>query len=747
MALNERMIRSLFDESPLVMLILDPDNGRILDVSNKAVDFYGYPKEKLVSLTLKDLQISPPVEMREMFNLTPSIQKGFHRLQHRLADGSTREVEICSGTVHFEQREVELMFVVDITRQIRSIERTRASLREREDILQTAMDGFWIVDEHSIIREVNSAYCSLSGYLPEELVDEKLGKFDCRKETHSLYFESGPYGEASRFETQHRTKDGQILDLEVSVRKSTTQENRVYVFFRDVTADKAAKDRMQMLSACLAATENTVVISDPEQRIEWVNDAFCRISGYRKDEAYGKATAEIFKPGQESHAAAERMKQARQRGDAWRGELTNLRKDGTPYTVDATLTPLKNERDEVIRYIGILQDITEKKKLERLYLRSQRMETVGSLTSGIAHDLNNILSPILMSAEMLTASVTNPEHVKLAEIIFQSADRGGQLLKQLLGFARGTSAEKQILPIGPLVKETFKMYRETFPKNIDMQISLSADLPSVAVNPGQISQVLGNVIVNARDAMPGGGSLFLEVSMEEVGPEWAAARPYARTGSFIRIRIQDTGSGIAPEYQDKIFEPFFTTKPSGKGTGLGLATCLNIVKGHNGFIDLTSSEEQGTKVDLFLPVSDAPPQRQTTNPMKAASAYRSGKGRHLVVVDDEKAVRTIVSTALETMDYTLHPFSSGQEALDFLSKHPEVDLVLLDVEMPGMNGKEVVWEMDRRRLEIPVLFITGLKEESNEPQIDFRGRPVLMKPFTLDELRKAVETHLKSKTT
>ncbi len=171
------------------------------------------------------------------------------------------------------------------------------------------------------------------------------------------------------------------------------------------------------------------------------------------------------------------------------------------------------------------------------------------------------------------------------------------------------------------------------------------------------------------------------------------------------------------------------------------------MKGHNGFIDLTSSEEQGTKVDLFLPVSDAPPQRQTTNPMKAASAYRSGKGRHLVVVDDEKAVRTIVSTALETMDYTLHPFSSGQEALDFLSKHPEVDLVLLDVEMPGMNGKEVVWEMDRRRLEIPVLFITGLKEESNEPQIDFRGRPVLMKPFTLDELRKAVETHLKSKTT
>jgi PAS domain S-box-containing protein len=738
-ARSEDLIQNIFEDSPLSVLVLDPETNTILDANDTAVELYGYPKQTLTTLSLSDLQVKEPIGFGDRSRIFSSIPSNFKRYHHRLASGEIRVIDQCRGEAHFAGRDVELMFVTDITDQLQYVQQTQDSLREKEDILGTAMDGFWVLDDQGNILEVNSAYCSLSGYLPEELVGQHLSMFDCLQEHHAAYLHNGQQEGANRFETQHRTKDGQRVDLDVNVSKSASRDDlRHYVFFRDVSEQKAAEKRMRLLSACLSVAENTVVISDAEQRIDWVNDAFCRISGYRKDEAYGKTTAEIFQPEVESPEASRSLERARLNGVPWRGELTNLKKDGTPFTVDATLTPLKNEQGAVTHYIGILQDISEKKELERLFLRAQRLESLGSLTSGIAHDLNNILSPIMMSAELLRASVSKEENRRMADVIMKSAERGGDLLKQLLGFARGSTAEKQTLPPGPLIKETFKMYQETFPKNIKMQLDLDPDLPSVSIEPSNVAQVIGNLMINAKDAMPKGGTLTLKASREHLEEK----EPTARMGSFVRIQVADTGTGIGPENIDMVFEPFFTTKPEGKGTGLGLATCMNIVNSHGGFMEVHSEEGHGTKMEVFLPVSE-----ESTTHRKASEPEREtsppGSGQHILVADDELAVRTLVSTALKAMAYEVDTCANGREVFQHLEADPELKLLLLDLEMPEMNGLEVLKELEKRNLSIPVLMITGTRDDEGNHQTALQGKPVLYKPFTLDELRNQVEHQLK----
>ena len=742
-ALNEDMIRSIFDDSPLIVLLLDPISKAILDANDTALDYYGHNKGALQHLTLKDLEVKQSVGMRDVINVMGSIPQPFHHVRHRLASGDIRDVDVSYGTAYFEGNEVELMFVVDITEQIQFIESTHEALVEKDEILQTAMDGFWITDDLFIIQEVNEAYCSISGYLPEEIIGESLNKFDCQKFSESFEEEIRTC-KTLRFETRHKTKDGQLLTLDVSLRRKPTPDgNLYYIFFRDITEEKKAQQRMRLLGTCLSSAANSVIITNAERKIEWVNKAFTQLSGYTLDDAYGNTTADLLSSGEHSEEFLEELNHTIQSGNSWHGEITHRHKNGTFYTVDATITPMKDEQGVISHFIGIHQDISEKRELEKLYLRSQRLETVGRLTSGIAHDLNNILSPIMMSAEMLQTTLKDSEEASMAEVILKSADRGSELLHQLLGFARGTPAAKQVVSPGPIIKESFKLYQETFPKNIEMKVEIPSDLPPVSIDPGQITQVLGNLIVNAKDAMNEGGTLSIEASQETLGKEWVRKHVFAREGAFLRIRVADTGTGIEPHNQEKILEPFFSTKPKGEGTGLGLSTCLNIVKGHDGFMDIQSEIGKGTLIDIFLPVTDESETQQAENQMPS-SLPKSGNGKKILLVDDEEAIRTLVGTALESLSYKVILCNDGTEALERIDENPDLDLILLDFEMPNMNGHHVVSHMDQQDLTIPVVFITGMQGEQKEKNDDFLGRPVLFKPFSLKELQQTVETHLKT---
>jgi len=342
--------------------------------------------------------------------------------------------------------------------------------------------------------------------------------------------------------------------------------------------------------------------------------------------------------------------------------------------------------DGVIRgAVVAMRDITAQKQMEEHLLRNQRMDSIGSLAGGVAHDLNNVLAPIMLSIELLQMTMTDPQSRRILDTVHQSAHRGARLVRQLLTFARGTGeAEYRVVEIPPMIAQLEKVLGQTFPRNIKIHLDLPADLWPIFADDTQIEQVLLNLCVNARDAMPEGGLLTISASNTTIDELQASARPGAKPGTFLQLVVADTGTGIPQAVLDRMFEPFFTTKPPGKGTGLGLSTILGIVKAHGGFIDVKTQVGRGTAFHVFLP--SRTPTGSTASGKEAAPAPR-GQGQQLLVIDDEEAIRQTVATTLEQHGYRVHVAEDGVDALAWFAKnHAAVDAVLVDMKMPVMDG-------------------------------------------------------------
>jgi PAS domain S-box-containing protein len=492
-------------------------------------------------------------------------------------------------------------------------------------------------------------------------------------------------------------------------------------------------------AALLDAASDGIILKDMHDRILYWNRGARQIYGWTAEEVIGKTSGELLAAEPEAYAAAKR--ELLQNG-FWRGEMLRRAKDGALITVEAHWTLVHDQEGQPKSILAINTDITERKKLETQFLRVQRMESIGTLAGGIAHDLNNVLAPILMSVHMLQETSTSEEDQKLLTALKASALRGAELIKQVLAFARGTEGRRVPIQLVHIIQDIQIIVRDTFPKSIEFAFQRPRELWPVTGNPTQLHQVFMNLCVNSRDAMPAGGRL--EISLENVQMDeiYAGLSGEVKSGPYVRVTVSDTGVGISKEIQAQIFDPFFTTKEIGKGTGLGLSTVQSIVKSHGGFIDVTSRPDKGTQFKVYLPAHPEAPAAEA-DPAKPAALHR-GANRLVLVVDDEDSIRAVTEKILKKFGYRVLLAANGAEAVSLFAQHRgEIALVFTDMAMPVMDGPSAIAALRAIDPHVKIIGCSGHASTGRVANIAECGlKYFIHKPYSAETMLKIFDEAL-----
>ncbi len=467
-----------------------------------------------------------------------------------------------------------------------------------------------------------------------------------------------------------------------------------------------------------------------------INERYAALFDFSREALIGRTSLDmaLWADPTERDCAVERLQTHRVVRDF---EARFRRRNGEVIDALISMEPIEfaRERDPVI--ISMFTDITERKKLEQQFLRAQRMESIGTLASGVAHDLNNILSPIMMSVPMLRRKLTAKQLEGIVSTIEMSAARGAEVVRQVLTFGRGLEGEKRALSLASLITEIMKIMRGTFPKNVTVESSIGSGLWPVIGDATQLHQVLLNLCVNARDAMPKGGSLQLRAANLEVDSNFASMAPGAVPGPHVLLEVSDNGSGIAPEIVERIFDPFFTTKGIGKGTGLGLSTVHGIVQSHGGFLKVNTQLGKGTTFQIYLPAS---PTHEAALPDDTRAEVPGGDGELVLVVDDEANVRHSARLALEATGYRVLVAADGTEALAlFVRNSGSIAVMLTDLMMPHMDGVTLIRALRAMAPSLPIIASTGLGDKTQFAELKAMGvKSVLPKPYGGDVLLRTI---------
>ena len=500
-----------------------------------------------------------------------------------------------------------------------------------------------------------------------------------------------------------------------------------------------AEAHIREQASLLNLAQDGIVVRDLEGRIRFWNKGSERIVGWTAAEVMGQSMDAFLKL---EAGLVDSVYQALLAQGEWVGEVKVRAKDGHPVTVLSHCTLMRDAQAQPKSVLVINTDITEKKKLEAQFLRTQRLESVGQLAGGIAHDLNNILAPMLLIVPMVREEATSPDTQELLNSIESSVRRGADMVRQILTFSRGMESAKVPLQSRHLIRECAHMAQETFPKSITLQTRFASDLWLVEADATQMHQVLMNLMVNARDAMPHGGKLVVTAENRVLDETLAVKIPRAKAGAYVLWRISDTGSGIAPDILDRIFDPFFTTKDPGKGTGLGLSTVLEIVRSHDGFIQVRTELGKGTEFEVYVPAAPASIMPAATTD----SVLLLGQGELILVVDDEAPLREALRKTLENSGYRALTAGDGVEALALFDQHrSEVRGVLVDLMMPKLDGLSVMRILKKIAPQVPVIACSGIADEDHAADLAELGvREFLEKPFSVSSLLDALNTVLRT---
>ena len=494
---------------------------------------------------------------------------------------------------------------------------------------------------------------------------------------------------------------------------------------------KRADERIREQAALLDKARDSICTVDIEGKIVYWNKSAERLTGWTAEEVMGRnIDAQLYGEGNERVAQA--WQSVMQQGD-WVGELHQRTKDGQEVIAESRWTLIRDSVGHPRSVLIISTDITERKKLEAQFLRSQRMESIGRLVGGIAHDLGNLLVPILLGVKVLQQRFADDEKtLRTLSMIQKSAQRGSDMVKQVLAFARGVEGERIPLDLVQVIREVERIARETFPINIEIITEVADDLWGVKGDSTQLQQVLMNLCVNARDAMPEGGKLFIRAENFVIDEHLAEMNIEAKEGPFVKLAITDTGAGIPPETLDKIFEPFFTTKPVGKGTGLGLSTVYSIIKSHGGFVNVYSELGEGTTFFIYLPAIQ---ETGAHLPDETATQLCQGQGELILVVDDEEYILEAATDLLEGLGYRVITAKDGTEALSLYAQNQQdVKVVLTDIMMPYMDGIATIRALKNMRADLPIIAASGMTGSKSREAVQVGARVCLAKPFTAEKL-------------
>lgn len=473
----------------------------------------------------------------------------------------------------------------------------------------------------------------------------------------------------------------------------------------DITDRKKAEERLSEQAALLEAAHEAIYLTDLEGRILYWNKGAEKTFGWTTEEAVGRRATEFMCLSKDERKFEEAQKILMEKGE-WQGELEKPSKGGLLLVTEASWTVVFDAKQRPKSVLAIESNITERKKLEAQFLRAQRMESIGTLAGGIAHDLNNVLAPILMTMELLAMDEQDPERLEMMADIKTSTQRGAELIKQVLSFARGLEGQRVPVNLVRIAWEAQKILRETFPKSINFILHDSPGLWTVDGDPTQLHQVLMNLCVNARDAMPHGGVLTMRMENKVLDEVYSGMNPDSKPGPYVMFEVADTGIGIPPEIQERVFDPFFTTKKVGKGTGLGLSTVMAIVKSHGGFVNLYSEMGRGTKFKVYLPANTT--SEATENLAVEQTSLPRGNQELILVVDDEESIRTVTQKTLHRFGYRVLIASNGAEAVSVYAVHrKEIAAVLTDMAMPIMDGPATIVALKALNPDVRIIGSSG----------------------------------------
>ena len=748
----EDQYRLLFEVNPSPMMIYDLVTLRFLEVNAAAIAQYGYSREEFLDRRVRD--IHPPQDIKQFLQMLRQVEgAGFRgRWRHLRKDGSLIFVLIHSTPIAFNQRAARIVVAADVTQQQQMDEQVRQSEANLALAQRVAQMGSWELELTDRANRVQH---------PPRWSDETFRIFGvdpATKVTHESFFhllhpdERDLAREAfirqlrggASYRIDHRIirPDGSERIVHVqsdAVRDGLGRLVKIAGTVQDLTEQRAAERLLREQARLLNLASDAISVRNLDGTIRMWNQGAERLYGWTAAEICGRQAVDFIYP---DTIQFDQAKEELLRRGEWRGELSQVCKDGRKIMVSARWTLVRDERGEPESILIIHTDITEQKKLETQFLRSQRLESIGTLAAGVAHDLNNILSPILLVAPLLRGDVAQGEEKEIfLSLVQASAERGANLVKQMLTFARGADGERVLLQPSHLVGEVAKIAGQTFPKSITIRTSYPQDLWMIEGDPTQLQQVLLNLCVNARDAMPDGGNLRLTIENFLVDEHYASMTTGAKPGPHVLLQVSDDGRGIPRHVIDKIFDPFFTTKEVGQGTGLGLSTVLGIVKNYGGFMNVYS-EPGHTSFRVFLPASSA---ITTTAVISDPHCVPNGHGEKILIVDDEPCIRTAAQRVLEGWGYQPLVAEDGVSALAIYAQQPnEIDLILTDLVMPLMDGLMLIRAVRKLNPEQKIILSTGRDEDLQSPEIRSLGVDAcLMKPHSREKLLVTLEETLR----
>ncbi len=745
---SEVRFRELFERSPDAVFVED-EGGTILDANPAACRLLGLSRDTLIGKNVLD---TVPPEARETVSREfPKWWSGELAQTEGVclvADGQHVPVEVRGAVIHYGDQPALLLHVRDITERKR-MERAR---QESEALYRRAIEvagavpylQSYAATAPTVRYEfIGEGIRHMTGYGPEEFSDAVM---DSIIEERVLLGELATYSLDDavqrvrsgltpiwQCEYRIRARDGQcrwLSEAAVELRDDSGVSHGSLGLLQDITERKQAEERLRQQAALLEATHDAILVWDVEHGVQFMNPAAEELTGRKLAETQSRDLAFALRPRTELSLRAA-IQEVLARG-SWTGELALLT-TAQPRTVASRWTVLADDAGQSTAVLITCNDVTEKKHLENQYLRAQRLESVGTLASGVAHDLNNILSPILMGVEMLSLNPVDEETRSMLAMMKDSARRGRDTVKQLLTFARGTETQKGPVQPRHLLKEIARLLQQTFPKNIQIYTDYTGEPATVLADPSQLHQVLMNLCVNARDAMPEGGVLFLTLENRTLDADTANIHPKARPTMYVVFKVSDSGTGIPPEVVDRIFDPFFTTKPQGKGTGLGLATVLGIVENHGGFVTVESVPSHGTTFQVFLPAGAA---TDAVGAVAETAALPRGRGELILAVDDEEAILRMVEGVLQRAGYTTLTATSASEALHLYEKHHErIRVVLTDIMMPFGDGRQLITMLYGQNPALPIIAMSGLATSEFQRETLKRGAQAFVaKPFSAEQL-------------